>query len=390
LPPSDVSHTHGELDVTVIDDPHDAEAIRGQWDQLAVAAGRPYCSPAWMLSWWARARTGDARLRTIVIRDRSSVLAIAPFFAQVGRLGLTEYRLLAAGISHRIGVLWREGHELALAEPLGDALSRLHPRPSSIVWEGIDARDESPARSAPALSGPAGVKLRRDAALDAPTIHLAGRSFEEWLDATSNNFRKGILKDRRNLAKSRGTIRRTRSGDELEADLATLARLHHARWADRGGSGFFDARMVSMLRDVAGYLLATDRFRLYVVELEGTPIGVTVCVAAGGTVAPWGIGMDNAHARLSPTRLALVSAVEEACERGERWFDLGGGAEPYKLRFADHNEPVVWMTQFPRGVRYPLARAQLLPKHVRYRLRDLARRLPAERQQQLKRIVRRR
>jgi CelD/BcsL family acetyltransferase involved in cellulose biosynthesis len=376
-----------DIDVAIIDDARDLQAVRDEWDELAVAAGRPYCSPAWMLAWWGRARTGDARLRTIVLRDRMGVLAIAPFFAQVGALGLTEYRLLGAGISHRIGVLCRPGSEQAASGPLGEALGRLCPRPSSVVWEGIDARDEWPARTASALSGIAGVALRRDTEMGAPTIQLTDRSFETWLDATSTNFRKDIRRKRRQLARAGGAVRRT-SSQELETDLATLSRLHAKRWEHRGGSKALDQRVMSMFRDVGGELLGADRFRLYIVEIESAPIAAVLCLAAGASVAFWNSGLDAAHSRLSPARLALLSAVEEAFERGERHFDLGGGEDAYKLQFANDNEPVVWQTAFPRGLRYPLTRAQLLPKHTRYQLRRLGRRLPARRQEQLKRLVR--
>lgn len=378
---------HATIETTVIDDPRDAEPIREQWDELAVAAGRPYCSPAWMLAWWAHARTGDARLRTIVLSERGRVLAVAPFFAQVGRFGLVEYRLIGAGHFHRIGVVCRAGYEPAVAAPLGQALRSLDPRPSSIVWEGIDARDQWPVRTKGTLSGGVGVKLRRDAWMAGPTVQLTGLSFEGWLGERSSKFRRDLGRDRRNLEKSSGRIRRTRSADELDFDLAAFARLHAARWAARGGSGFFDEAVAGMLRCAAGELLVTDRFRLYVVEVAGTPIAATVCVAAGGRVSAWGSGMDDAHARLSPTRLALLEAVEEAFERGEQWFDFGGGANPYKVRFANSDEPLAWVTQFPRGWRYPVTRAQLMPKQARYRLRDLARRLPPERQQQLKRML---
>jgi len=379
-----------ELGVAVIDNRGEAEAIREEWDELAVAAGRPYCSPAWMLPWWTWMRTGNAQLRTIVFHDRVGVVAIAPFFAQIGKLGLTEYRLLGAGTSHRIGVLCRPGHEVAVAAPLGDALRRLDPRPSSIVWEGIDSRDKWPERTTKALAGRAGVKLRRDGEMGAPTLHLEGASFEEWLTSKSRNFRHDLLKKRRRFEAEGGSIRRTRSETELEADLAAFARLHRARWAARGGSGFFDDRIVAMLRDVGSELLDADRFRLYMVELKGIPIAASVCVAAGDAVAWWATGMDDAHGRLSPTLLGFLRAVEESCERGEGLIDLGGGAAGYKQRFANRNEPIIGMTQFPRGRRYPLTRAQLFPKHVRYHLRSMARRLPPECQQQLKRILRRR
>src|SRR5262249_18636276 len=165
------------IETNVLDDPRDTEPIRERWDELSVAAGRPFCSPAWMLAWREHARAGDARLRTIVLSERGRVLAVAPFFAQVGKLGLTEYRLLGAGHSHRIGVLCRPGYEAEVAAPLGRALRALDPRPSSIVWEGIDAQDQWPARTKRTLSGPAGVELRLDASMAAPAIQLTGTTY---------------------------------------------------------------------------------------------------------------------------------------------------------------------------------------------------------------------
>jgi len=377
-----------EIETTIIDDPRDAEPIREQWDELAVQAGRPYCSPAWMLAWWAHARTGDARLRMIVVTERGQVLSVAPFFAQVGRFGLVEYRLLGAGHSHRIGVLCRAGYERHVEGPLGDAMRAFDPRPSSIVWEGIDGDDRWPVRTAPRVGERAGVKLRRDAEMGNATIQLAGMTFEDWLAGTSAKFRQGVRRDRRKLAQAGGLVRRSQTDDELERDLDAFARLHNARWAKRGGSGFLDERMMAMLREAGSRLLPLDRLRLHVVELDGLPIAAALNVVAGGVVAGWATGMDDAYGRLSPTRLAIVDGVEEAFDRGEVAFDFGGGSSAYKDRFATHNEPIVWMTQFPRGWRYPLARAQLIPKQTRHALREHARRLPPERQQQLKRLLR--
>jgi CelD/BcsL family acetyltransferase involved in cellulose biosynthesis len=377
------------LETTVIADPRDAEPIHEQWDELAVEADRPYCSPAWMLAWWRHVRTGDARLRTIVVSERGRVVAIAPFFAQVGRFGFVEYRLLGAGHSHRIGVLCRAGYERQVEQPLAEAMRAFDPRPSSVVWEGIDGDDQWPIHTAPWLGGWAGVKLRRNAEMGNATIRLAGTTFDEWFAGTSGKFRRNLLRDRRNLERAGGRIRRSQSEDELERDLDAFARLHNARWAARGGSGFFDERMMAMLRDAGGRLLPAGRLRLYMVELDGSPIAASVNVAAGGTVAGWATGMDDAYGRLSPTRLALLRAVEEAFERGEVAFDFGGGRSDYKERFANHSEPIAWMTQFPRGWRYPLTRAQLMPKEARHALRGVARRLPPERQQQLKRLLRR-
>ena len=80
----------------LIEDPDELESWVESWDGSAEEAGRPYCSPAWMLPWWYREATRDALLRAIVLMDDSSTLvAIAPFVADRAYGALTRYRLLA-------------------------------------------------------------------------------------------------------------------------------------------------------------------------------------------------------------------------------------------------------------------------------------------------------
>lgn len=383
------SRVTGGVDVEIVEDAADLEAIRPGWDALAVAAGRPYCAPAWMLAWWQHRRSGDARLRAVVLRDAAGLLAVAPFFAQVGRLGLTEYRLLGAGFSHRIGVVCRAGEEQRAAVALGSALRTVDPRPSSVVWEGVDARDAWPERTASAMRAPLGTAVRTDLRLGAPTLRLPDGTFDAWFGATTKKFRQGMRRDRRALERAGGHVRRSLHPHELDRDIATLARLHAARWAHRGGADVLDRRGCAVLAAAGAELLARDRFRLYIAELEGTAIGAVLLIAAGGSVAFWAGGMDDAHGTLSPARLALLSAVEECFARGDRRLDLGGGTDAYKRRFANADEPLLWRTVFPRGPRYPLTRAQLLPKHAYQEARSVARRLPPERQAQLKRVLRR-
>jgi hypothetical protein len=81
--------------------------------------------------------------------------------------------------------------------------------------------------------------------------------------------------------------------------------------------------------------------------------------------------------------------VRDAFARGERRVDLGGGDQPYKWRFAERDEPVAWISLFPRNRRYPLTRLQLLPKESREGARALARRLPPQWQSRLKRVLHR-
>src|SRR5438874_147939 len=99
------------LTAELIDDPAGLEPWVDPWDRLAAEVGAPYCAPAWMLSCWRHTVSGNAELRTVVVRDGDELVGLAPYFVQLHKLGLAEYRALGAGISHRIGPIARVGRE---------------------------------------------------------------------------------------------------------------------------------------------------------------------------------------------------------------------------------------------------------------------------------------
>lgn len=144
-----------------------------------------------------------------------------------------------------------------------------------------------------------------------------------------------------------------------------------------------------MLRDAGQTLLAEQRLRIWLVELEGQPVAAQVFVAAGGEVVYWNGGFDEAHADLKPAMLAILAAIEDAFARGEARMDLGGGTQEYKLRFADSHDPLTWGGLIPPGPRYPLVRLLLAPSQTRWAVTRLARRLPPEGQRTLQRLLRR-
>ena len=101
----------------------------------------------------------------------------------------------------------------------------------------------------------------------------------------------------------------------------------------------------------------------------------------------WGGGFDSAWASYAPGTQAMLLALRRLAEQDVQIADLGGGEHEYKRRLADGNRPIVWRTLFPRGVRYPLLRARLAPKHLAHGLRAMAQRLPAPWQNRLKRLT---
>ena len=193
--------------------------------------------------------------------------------------------------------------------------------------------------------------MNRAAAKSAPTLRIDQGTWDDWLAGKSRNFRSQMDKRRRRATRSGAAIHLAGTRQELGDGLEALFRLHHRRWDLRGGSGALDATTERMLRDVAAGEARSERLRLFTLTADGEFIACYLCAAAGGQVTPVQLGFDPATAALSPGNLVVLAALEDAFARGDRRFDFGPGAEPYKLRFADGDEPLAWKTLVPGGAR---------------------------------------
>ena len=74
--------------------------------------------------------------------------------------------------------------------------------------------------------------------LQTPTLSLDGRSFDDWMQSKSSNFRSQMRRMRRQLADDGGVVRMSDAGSDLERDIDAFMRLHLGRWEERGGSGW--------------------------------------------------------------------------------------------------------------------------------------------------------
>jgi CelD/BcsL family acetyltransferase involved in cellulose biosynthesis len=353
----------------------DLDALRAGWDDLAVAAGRPYAAPAWMLAWWKHLRRPGDRLRVVTVHRDGALVAVAPFFAARGPTRLTRYRLLGAGTSHRLEPLAIPGEERAAAQVIAATLARAEPPPSVLSFESVDARSPWPAllsRYWPCAGPPL---LRRQWSGPAPTVCLEGSSFEEWMSRRSRNFRSQSRRLLRRLERQGARFLTASTHAELERGLGELARLHYARWRGRGGSVALSPAVERMLAEAGRELLPSGRFRLLSIEVDGRAISAQLFVAAGGEVSYWNGGFDPAWSAVQPSMRALVAAVEDAFARSDRRLDLGGGSEPYKYRLADAEDKLESTLLVPTGARDSLIRLQLA---LRRSSRAIAGRLPAE------------
>jgi CelD/BcsL family acetyltransferase involved in cellulose biosynthesis len=377
------------IEAKVVDGPDSLAPYLAAWDAMATAAGQPYCAPAWMLAWWRHASPRGARLRVVLALDGERLVGVAPFCVVQDRLRLARYRLLAAGSCSPIGPLAEAGLERTVAGVFSRALAEARPAPRLIALDGVAAGSPWPAllvRTWPGRSP----RLQRHWSEPVPTVSLDGmKTLDQWLDSKSAHFRREMRRNRRRLLAEGATFRVAKTPEEVDRDLDAFARLHYANWSARGGSGALNPAVERMLRDAAGLLLDAGRFRVWSVEVNGATIAGRVAVAAGGEVALWLSGFDEAWAKHSPSMQSSLTAIEDAVGRGERRIMLGPGSQEWKYRLADGEDAVESLTLVPPGAMSLPARARLgagalrralserVPPKVKARVKAAVRRLPA-------------
>lgn len=360
----------------VVDSPDGLEGLEAQWDALATECGQPYLLLAWIQAWWVHRKPGRAALRLILVRDGTELIGAGPWFVNDPGARWPQYHLVGRGTFFRLDPLSRPRREAEVAQALAAALAHASPRPALVRAEGTDASSPWPERLIAAWPGPRRpvADLDRARTVSAPTLVLEG-TFEHWLETRSSNFRRQLRKRRRQAEEAGVELHETATPDELAGRVAALARLHTQSWVARGGPGALVDGDEEMMREAGGPLLASGRVRLFALDVQGEPIAAYLCGAAGGRVVPFLLGFNPAWGHLSPGLQVISAAVEDAFRRGDRIFDFGFGPAPYKLRFSDRDDPLVWKTLVPPGGPVAPMRGRLAIEHGVSRARPVLRRL---------------
>jgi CelD/BcsL family acetyltransferase involved in cellulose biosynthesis len=333
------------------------------WDRLAVRLRRPYCAPAWMLSWWRHAAPEGAELRSVLAFDGGELVGVAPFYC-ARRLGVTEYELLGAAAAGGIEPLAEEGARDECASLVSRALAHATPRPGLVRLRQAPRGSSWPGLLRAAWPGRRPLLLRADTTA-APFIERDSQRFEEYFGARSANFRAEFRRHRRGLERHGLSQRVSMHGPELLRDLRSFAKLHYGRWEARGGTGALRPELERALEAAAQELGEAERMRLYCLDVAGETVSVQVFFAAGGEMAYWLGGFDERWGSFGPGNLAVLAAVEDFFRRGEARLDLGPGAQRYKYRFATGERMLDSMLLAPPGPRLPVVVGVHLARRVK-------------------------
>jgi CelD/BcsL family acetyltransferase involved in cellulose biosynthesis len=377
------------LAARLIEDLPALEELREEWDELAVLDALPLMAPDWVLPWLRRLAPAGAEPRVVVVYEGEELVGIAPFYVvHHGSRGRIDYRLPGIELGARLAPLAKPGREWEVAEAVAHTLAGATPRPDLVALESVPPdslwlaalREQWPARIRP--------PIRVYHVHGSPTVTLSAGTFESWMASRSASFRKNCRR-RGRMFEAEGGVMRLGSVQTLPADIETLMHLHTERWSERGESSLTARadRLPAMLEEAGRALTESGRFRIWVMEIEGRPIWANLFLAAGGELLAVNSGWDERWARMSPPLLGMLHAIEDAFQRGDRRLDLGIGDDPFKLQFADGNDPVAWGILLAPGARLPVTALGTAPMLLASALRDTAKRtLTPEQLDRLRRL----
>lgn len=315
------------LRTTWVSDEQAFAALREPWDALSRTDPTPFMDHAWLTAWWAAFADGRA-LAVCTVWDGDDLRAALPLARGRGRtfeaLANTHsptFRPLAADDAAAralAGAVLAEGDVLVPCLPAGDAAA-------------------TPLR---------GRRGRRLVAVEpqhiSPSVTLDG-DFESFRERTKPRWGAPLERFARKMARDHDAhFSLVEAPRDLEAELAAGFRVEASGWKGSAGTAIVSRPETERFyREVAHAYAATDGLRLSGVTLDGTLVAFDLCLLAKGRLHLLKTGFEESFRRLAPGLVLRLRVIERCFELGLESHELGGGSDPWKLKFADAERPHV-------------------------------------------------
>lgn len=312
------------------------EGLRPEWQQLWEHLGEttPFQSPAWLIPWWRNLGTG--RLWTIAVRARhrdavsGRLVGLAPLYIYTAHGStIRQVFLVGIGTTDYLDGLFSPGYGLQSAQAVFNHLDEHHgrwdvcdlqqlPHYSPLLHAGVPAgwgEETGPGDVCPVKSWPQGVTDLRD--------------------CVPGSFHK-MLRQQLRRACALGLQVVTLDSHNMGEMLDAWFRLHEARWACRGEYGVLaDSAVRRMHEQSLPELLEAGVARMWGLRLNRRLIAVLYGLMDHARVRVRRFyyylgGFDPQYRQLSPGKLMISHAMEEAIREGAQEFDFLRGREAYK------------------------------------------------------------
>jgi CelD/BcsL family acetyltransferase involved in cellulose biosynthesis len=327
-------------------------SLRGDWADLLAdsAADSLFLTWEW-LSTWSKHLAGARRLSIVTVRSRGELIGLAPLAVTAGRRAslapFPSLTFLGTGSvgSDYLDVVIARGRE---AEALDGLARGLAGQGRALQLAQVRHRTSAAAQLASRLAA-RGWRCVERATDICPFIPLAGLTWPAYLASLGGHHRSNFRRRLANLEKAFDVrFERAETEDERAAALETFFALHDRRWGERGGSNAMHSAALRGFHE-EWTRLALDRnwLRLFVMRLDGRPVGAIYGFRYGTAFGFYQTGFDPAYARHGIGQVMIGLTIKSAIEEGALEYDLLHGNEPYKSDWARGSRELARIEAYP-------------------------------------------
>ena len=324
---------HAQIDVEILSRPDEALRHADTWRRWAEERGNAFLTPEWYEL--ALAHYPDAgEPAVVVVYAEGDLRGVLPFVSTGRRL-----RFGGTQIGDWFAPLCEQGDEVAVVAAAAKALSA-DPRSRSIVLDNVVANDPW-WRPFLAQGGPRGGKtaiVYRDDVM--PRLEFGGLDWDGYLATRSKNLRGQVRRKSRKTLRELEVTYRLSDTASVDADLESFFTLHEQRWGEQGGSHALTLESRAFHREFAHRARGRGWLRLWTMEVGDEPIASWYGWRLGASYCYYLAGFSPDHRDHSIGLVLLAHTMAAAAEEGAEVYDFLMGDEPYKSRFATHEEPV--------------------------------------------------
>jgi CelD/BcsL family acetyltransferase involved in cellulose biosynthesis len=340
-------------------DEDDLDELKEEWDRLLDDSVHRsfFLRSRWVRLWWRDLAPRGSRPFVISCRDGTGrLVGLAPLYqVQYTFAGIPcarEIRFLGSNPRERtseyLDVVARRGYE----QPVGEAIAYAIRRTSS--WDRLWLA-YIPAGSVvlPHLRASLGDSALVEEGEPAHVVET-GSDWDHYLKGLGSGLRKNVGYYTRRLLKTHQCeFSRVMTTTALSPAVASLVRLHQARWRAKGEPGSFARpEFERFLKDAIRDSLEEGRLRLWTLAIDGNISAVLLAFYERGRVHYFQGGFDPAYLRDSLGTVMLAMCIRDCFEAGDvNEFDFMAGQGGYKESWTTVTRPNIVLTMARPGAR---------------------------------------
>ena len=359
--------------VTIIEEPARLAHLLDEWHGLLKNSDADclFLTGEWLGTWWKHF-AGQRTLALVTLRRQGRLLGIAPMYCHDKTFGgVMPHRamdFLATGVvgSDYLDVVIRRGHEQEVSRSLAEYFQRER---IVLTLSHVNKSWHAASGMVAALTQ-AGWTIHRSVIETCPYLSLRGHTWESYMASLGSAHRYNFNRRLKNLHKQ-GTLvfDLVEKEDQRQEALQMLLDLHNRCWDERGGSQAMQSPQELAFHD-AFSRLALERgwLRLFVLRLDGRPLGALYGFRYGGRFYFYQSGFDPAYRQYSVGLVTMGLAIQHAIMEGAEEYDFLHGTESYKYLWTSESRDLERIRLFPPSSGGALCRAALQGEAVAKRV----------------------